>query len=394
MDGRVNGARAPTVAAVGGLLAMAAALGIGRFAYTPILPFMEAAGLLSKAEAGVLASANYLGYLAGAFGATTSALPGTRRRWFTIGLMGSVLTTVAMAAVGNLPAFLALRFLGGVASAFVLVFGSAMVLDALGMANRLSLTWVHFAGVGTGISLSALLVGGFGVSSNWRTLWLVAGLAAGVMLLGAARTVPDADHRPRRDERDPSRSSNRLRKLILSYGLFGFGYVITATFISTLVRDSEALRHLEVAVWLTVGLAALPSVALWVRVGLRIGNDRAFAVACLVEGVGVALSVIAEHPVAVLMAAALLGGTFVGITALGLVAARELSTGDPRRSIAWMTASFGLGQMVGPTFAGFAFGLGDSFLFPSLVAAGALLAAARLSRDVLAGSEPGAGRPA
>src|SRR6516165_9212315 len=51
--------------AVGGLLAMAAALGIGRFVYTPILPFMLDALRWSKADAGLVASANFLGYLAG-----------------------------------------------------------------------------------------------------------------------------------------------------------------------------------------------------------------------------------------------------------------------------------------------------------------------------------------
>ena len=69
----------------------------------------------------------------------------------------------------------------------------------------------------------------------------------------------------------------------------------------------------------------------------------------------------------------------MGITARGLINARTLSRGDPRRSIAMMTAAFGLGQMIGPSFAGFAYGFGDSFLVPSLVAAGALLAAAALT---------------
>ncbi len=82
---------------------------------------------------------------------------------------------------------------------------------------------------------------------------------------------------------------------------------------------------------------------------------------------------------AVLVAAAVLGGTFMGITALGLITARRLSTRDPTRILALMTASFGLGQMVGPTFAGYAYRIGDSFQVPSLTAAAALLAAAALT---------------
>ena len=81
---------------------------------------------------------------------------------------------------------------------------------------------------------------------------------------------------------------------------------------------------------------------------------------------------------AVLVAAALLGGTFMGITALGLIHARGLAAGDPRRVMALMTAAFGLGQMIGPTFAGVVHDLGGGFTAPSLAAAAALVVAAGL----------------
>ena len=178
-----------------------------------------------------------------------------------------------------------------------------------------------------------------------------------------------------------ARINPRLVALILAYGLFGFGYVITATFISTLVRLTPELQWLEPYVWLTVGLAGIPSVAVWGWVGRRLGNARAFALACLVEGVGVALSVLGSGAGAVLFAAALLGGTIMGITALGLVHARSLSSGDPRRSMALMTAAFGLGQMIGPSFAGFAYGYAQSFTLPSLVAAAALVLAFALTME-------------
>ena len=139
---------------------------------------------------------------------------------------------------------------------------------------------------------------------------------------------------------------------MIAYGLFGFGYVITATFISVIVREAPELRSAEAYVWLTVGLTAAPSILIWNRISFRLGPKRAFAVACLAEAAGVALSVVATTPLTILLAAALLGGTFMGITALGLIEARRLSTGDPRRALAVMTASFGLGQMLGPWVAG------------------------------------------
>ena len=170
----------------------------------------------------------------------------------------------------------------------------------------------------------------------------------------------------------------RLVALTAAYGLFGFGYVITATFISTMVRTTPDLHSIEPVVWLVVGVAAIPSIALWTWIGRRWGTDRSFAIACVVEALGVALSVLTTNAVVVAVAAALLGGTFMGITALGFVYARELTIGDPRRSLALMTAAFGLGQMIGPTFAGVTYRFGDSFLLPSLVATAALLVAAGL----------------
>ncbi len=379
----MDGARSHSIAlALGGLIALAAAMGIGRFVYTPILPFMEQALGLSKAEAGVVASANFLGYLLGALGAAAGRLPGGRRLWFLAALGVSAVTTAAMGLATAVPVFLVLRLLGGVASAFVLVFGSALVLDRLAQAGRPGLSSVHFAGVGSGIAASAALVWGLGaIGADWRALWLASGALSLLALLAARALVPGGAEAaaPQTESKATGGPDRRLLALTLAYGLFGFGYVITATFISTMVRGLPEIAALEGLVWLVVGLAAVPSVAFWAWLGRRWGNDRSFAIACLVEGFGVALSVLVTGPVAIVAAAALLGGTFMGITALGLINARALSRGDPRRAIAMMTAAFGLGQVIGPSFAGYAYGFGESFLLPSLVAAIALVAAAALT---------------
>ncbi len=384
-----GGSHQATGIALGGLIALAAAMGIGRFVYTPILPFMEESLGLTKADAGVIASANFLGYLLGALAASTAALPGGRRGWFLAALAMSAVSTGAMGLASSMAVFLGLRFLGGVASAFVLVFASALVLDRLAAARRSGLSAVHFAGVGCGIAVSAVLVSGLAAEGyGWRALWLWNGAVSLLALVAVVRLVPGAA------EAEPPAASSRnadidrrLLALIVAYGLFGFGYVITATFISTMVRTSPEIRSLEPVIWLVVGLAAVPSVALWMWIGRRWGNDRGFAIACLAEAVGVAMSVLATNAALVVVSAALLGGTFVGITALGLIRAHHLATGDPRRSLGFMTAAFGLGQMIGPTFAGFAYGLGDSFLVPSLVAAAALLVAAGLVMN--SGARPG-----
>ena len=177
----------------------------------------------------------------------------------------------------------------------------------------------------------------------------------------------------------PSRANARRTALVAAYGLFGFGYIITATFLVAIVRESDQVRAYEPLIWLVVGLTAAPSVALWTSIGEKFGNARAFALACVVEALGVATSVLWLTPPGVLLTAALLGGTFMGITALGLIRARHLSAGDPRRTLAVMTAAFGLGQIVGPTFAGVIYDATATFMLPSLTAVSALLVAALLA---------------
>lgn len=370
----------PLPLVLGGIIALAAAIGIGRFVYTPILPPMEEGLGLTKSQAGFIASANFLGYLLGALAASTPRLPGSRRTWLVGTLAVSALTTAAMGLTGAMPLFLLLRFVGGVASAFVLVFASALVLDRLIAAGRGDLAGLLFAGVGLGIAISAALVSGLlYAGGDWRDLWLASGGLALAAVVAVFALVPDrgADGKAS-DSGKASGNQRALASLIVAYGLFGFGYVITATFLVAIVRDAPEIRPLEPLIWIVVGLAGAPSVIFWSKVGARIGIPQAFVVACLVEAVGVAASVLWISAAGVILAGILLGGTFMGITALGLIEARRLTSGDPRRILALMTAAFGLGQIVGPSFAGVLFDISGSFLLPSMAAAGALLVAALL----------------
>ena len=226
----------PVWLAVGGLIALAAALGVGRFVYTPILPLMVEDLGMTKTMAGALASANFAGYLIGALVAASSAMLDSRRRWLIAALSVSAVTTGAMGFVESTPAFFVLRFLGGFASAFVLVFSSALVLDRLGAVGRSKLAVVHFAGVGSGIAASAILVSILvAAGSEWRSLWLASGLLS-LLCLGIVYTlIPDRTelHTPSTSGAAPPNSA--LRSLVFAYGLFGFGYVITATFLVAIV---------------------------------------------------------------------------------------------------------------------------------------------------------------
>lgn len=355
-------------------------MGIGRFAYTPILPEMVAALHLTASQAGLIASANFAGYLIGALVAAASFFAPDRRGWMLAALLVSALTTGTMAATSSLVPFVLLRFTGGFASAFALVFTTSLVLDRLAAAGRGHLAPHQFAGVGAGIAISAILVAQLAAHHvAWQWQWLANAALSVAAFIAVAMLIPSHRHTaPSSAVASNGRAGAPLAVLIVAYGLFGFGYVITATFLVQLVRTNAAIAPLEPYVWLLVGLAAVPSVPLWNRVERWLGMGAAFAVACVLLALGVLASVLWIAPAGAIGAALLLGSTTIGITVMGLVGARRLAAGSASRIIGLMTASFGLGQIIGPIFAGWVHDLTGTFLLPSVAAAAALVLAAIL----------------
>lgn len=376
----LQAARYPAALALAGLFSLMVAIGIGRFVYTPILPYMTDGLGLAKSEAGLIASANFLGYLLGALAAAWRAVPGDPRRWLLGALAVSGLSTGAMALSAGLGPFLLLRFANGAAGALVMVLGSSLVMDRLALAGRAGWASVMYAGVGCGIAVSALSVPAIASgASDWQRPWLFCGVLAVALsiLVAVLLRAPQASVIATRSAE--SSKAPGVGRFVLAYGLFGFGYVITATFVSDMVRADPLLQPAEHLMWLCVGLTAAPSAPLWTWAGRRWGNRRAFVTACLIEAAGVALSVSGGGIWHLLLAASLLGGTFVGLTALGLVHVRHLSGGDPRRNLALMTAAFGFGQMTGPALTGVLHESLGGYQVPSLLAAAALVAAAALA---------------
>ena len=300
-----------------------------------------------------------IGTLAAALAATSPRMLGTQRTWLLGSLALSALTTGLMFLAQSLTTLLALRFIGGAASAFVFLLTAVIVMERLTEARRDDLSGMHFIGIGAGISASAFVawaVVTFG--GDWRLMWLAGGGVSLAGFIAVAILVPDTDRHTHAAKSviDSARPIG-IWPLVTAYALFGFGYVITATFIVAIVRASPDLRPAEPFIWLAVGLTAIPSIAFWSGLSRRFGILQIFAAACIVEAIGVVLSVASQSTVALFLAAASLGGTFVGITALGLTAAHKLAAGNPRRSLALMTAAFGLGQVVGPLAAGYGFDL-------------------------------------
>ena len=374
--------------ALAGMLLLAAAMGIGRFAYTPLLPPLRETLGWSLAAAGDVASANFLGYLLGALLAAPFAQRDSRARWLLAGMLGSALTTALGGAVDSVGAWLAVRLLSGIASAFCLVLGTATVVEALVDRQRPGLVALHFAGVGVGIVLSvgvieALRHGEGSVHAMWGGLGVVSALAlAGSWaVLRRLHSPQPVGHGPSASSPHPPVARAALARLVVAYGLFGFGYVVTATFIVAMARGLAHAVLLEPLTWVVVGLLAAPSVALWQRLAQRSGIFTALRVAFAVEACGVLLAGYGEGAFALLVGGGLLGGTFMGITALGLSAARGIAGRHPGRVLGWMTAAFGFGQLLGPAVAGRLAEATGGFGAPSLLAAALLVVGLLLFRE-------------
>lgn len=368
---------APSVltTALAGAVAMAVAMGLGRFFYTPVLPAMMAGLDLGPAEAGWIASANYAGYLLGAILAAYGWAEGIERKVALAGLVATALLLLAMGLSSNFIVLAAIRFLAGLASAFVMVFTSAIVLSHGLAAGK---PWVqsgHFGGVGIGITGSAVMFGLIILGDGgWRMAWIVAAVLAFAGLIVVNHYLPRDVVRigPARKE-PPLIWTPALLALTIAYGIFGFGYIVTATFLVAIVRDGGGSSMFEAGVWLATGIAAAPSVAYWLPAVRRMGLVNVFAIGCLVEALGVAASVLVPLPVGPIVGGVLLGSTFIMVTAFGLQAGRQLAIESPRRALAMMTAAFGTGQIVGPVVAGYLANWSGSYTWASLAAAAALL---------------------
>ncbi|AFL53279.1 putative MFS family arabinose efflux permease [Sinorhizobium fredii] len=361
--------------AIAGAVAMAVAMGFGRFSYTPILPAMMADAGLSPADAGLIASANFVGYLAGAVLAAYGWAHGHERR---IGLAALFATTLLLAAMGltsSVLVYCIIRFLAGLASAFAMIFVSGIVLGQGLRATSEHVPSVHFGGVGFGIALSSIcvwaapLAGVTGLSvsqADWFTGAIVALLGTALV----AALLPASHHVGNGAEREaPLTWTRPLTAVTLTYGFFGFGYVITATFLVAMARDASGGHSVEFLAWLITGVSGALSVYLWRFAVPHLGLAGVYAAGLLVEAVGLVLTVSLPVAVAPLVGGLMLGATFMMVTAYGLQIGRQLAPESPRRALALMTAAFGIGQIVGPLVAGWLAERTGSFALPTLVAA-------------------------
>jgi MFS family permease len=341
--------RTPTRSAVDGALALAAAMGIGRFAYTALLPATQRALGAGDGMAGAIASVNLAGYLVGVLAARHLAASPARAAALRVGLAATALATILGAATAAPLAWLALRGAAGVASGLVFVLASAAALERAAPPGEL------YGGVGFGIALSGAVAALTPASAGWDVPWLALGLAAVLLPIPAWRHLaPVVAPTPRElaPADDAAALGFGLGRLSAAYFLEGLGYIVSGTFAVAAVRRTPGLEALAPWTWVLTGLAAAPSALFWSAVGRRVGLRRALVLAHLTQAVGMALPSLSSSAAAALGGAALFGGTFVGIVALAMSAGRALAPASPGRVVGTLTAVYGVGQIIGPIAAG------------------------------------------
>lgn len=363
-------------AALSAALILAVGMGFGRFAFTGLYPLMVRDGVLSVDGGSLAASANYAGYLLGALLLARSHERHAARICL-IALVGTLAALAAMAVPAPIGFAVGVRLLAGVLTAMVLVSAAQWLLQSMGESHGAPMM---FAGVGLGILASAELIAagnafGLGSAAIWCVLAL-AGLALSLLATPALRRERPALS-PQATNAAGQTPELSAPVILLVYGLAGFGYIITATYLPLLMTSGlGAVDPLQV--WAAFGLGAAPSCFLWHRLHLKLGGRRALALNLLVQAVGVMLPALGESAFLYLGSAVLVGGSFMGTVTIAMPAARAAAAQVRFNILAAMTALYGVGQIVGPLAASALRGLTGSFVPALGAAASALLVGALL----------------
>ena len=368
-------AASPTVIALAGMAALAVPMGVGRFAFTPILPMMQVDAGLSLADGAWLASANYLGTLLGAVAAMVLRVPippAVRAGLVTIGL-----ATLAMGVERRVPAWIVLRFVAGLATGWVLPFASGWALERLAPLGRPLLNATVFAGFGVGIASAGLVcVTLMRVQGSSTQAWLGLGalsLAATAVvwpLFGGREVASRASRAEVRGRRHWDADAVRL---VACYGAFGFGYIVPATFLPVMARQAIDDPSVFGWAWPVFGVTAAASTFAAADLSRSLGNRRLWSLGHLVMAVGVVLPVMWPGIASIMLSALLVGGTFTVITMAGFQEGREVAG---VRMIAALASAFAVGQIGGPVVVRYAARAEGGFSEALVIACAVLVAGA------------------
>ncbi len=365
------------------------ALGMGRFAYALLLPPMRADLHWSYTEAGAMNTANALGYLAGAVGATVLVTRFRLRPVFLGGMVITALCIVGCAATSAFGLLMVLRAGGGVAGAVTFIAGAALVAHAgahLAARQATVLLGVYVAGGGTGIVLSGVvlppLLASTGPGVGWRAGWLLLGLVSLAAIVPAALATAGISDAPQRAaDGSGAWPRRRIAATAVAYLLFGVGYVGYTTFVVALLQPRLGPAMIAVF-WVVLGLTGASACFFWGPLLGRAKGGRGLALLLALTALGAAVPVVSTHPLAAVASAVLFGGAFLStVTAVTAVVRHTVPRHAWSPAIGAVTVGFAAGQCAGPVLAG---ALSDQSgvqagmaLSVALLAVGALIALAQ-----------------
>ncbi|MDP1392804.1 YbfB/YjiJ family MFS transporter [Lysinibacillus capsici] len=341
---------------IGGIFALVIAMGIGRFSYTVILPYMQETFEFSRATAGYLATSNYLGYLVGAWVAGRLPIGNKRILFLQITLVISILTTAFMGFTNVIIIWYLLRFISGVVSAFIFVVITSLILDQLASSSHMHLSGLFYSGVGIGIALSAVIVSPIQAAFHWNGTWIVLALFSIVLfvliVLFIKPITPSKQLVESQIISQKTPPQSWMKWLIIAYSLEGLGYIVTGTFIVSIAQESTSFHGDAAFVWFVVGVAAIPSCIVWSKLAQRYGYVKILLISMLLQAIGIVLPALATNSMTLYASAFIFGATFMGITTVCTTLARKLAPVNSHQMIGYLTAGYALGQMIGPSIAG------------------------------------------
>lgn len=341
---------------LGGFSALALAMGVGRFAYTPMLPGMQMEYNFNDSVAGAIASANYAGYLIGALLCTHAFVIAKTKIVFRVSLILSIATTLLMGFSNTLFSWIFFRFFGGIASAGIFVLGSAIILSKRQFGRSSLNPILIYSGVGAGIALTGIFSPLF---INWIGVqWAWVGLGVICLPMAAISWITiQPDMKPHTTQPIPKKEASISRQflpwLVAAYFCEGFGYIISGTFLVVIIQTIPSLSISGDVAWIVVGIAAAVSILAFRTLQKIITPVRLLIWSHLLQGIGILLPAISTHWIAIFSGAFLFGGTFMGIVALTLLIGKTLTPEKSQKTIALLTAVYGIGQILGPICSGF-----------------------------------------
>jgi len=335
-----------------GILSIIIGVGVARFAFTSLLPPMLE-DFLSVKYAGLYASVNYAGYLSGAVFSIFLQDINAKVKFFRIGIVLSILTTLVLATTSNEILWFASRVLAGFGSAMVLIVGGAIVMLKLHGEEKTKAMGIHFSGIGFAIVSSELLAQWTMQEGSWRDAWAILSLFAFVASFYVLYIL-SFDRQVKKDalkhKVTKSMFTPYVMLLIAAYFTAGVSFVVQATFFPDIVNSLEGLQGFGSLGWLIVGIAGIPSAILWMRLAHRYNSVDVIIVTFVLQIIGILIPTLTSNIYLNLFSGALYGSTFIAHVALFMHYGGKLAGKNPVIFMGAMTAAYGVGQVSAPLY--------------------------------------------